>query len=303
MKELIFANYESFNQLSEIEFGFTNDPVRTNSYYENLMKWKIAKESFFSLIAHDEGRPIGFVEGSVFHLDNRSDLWNANLFTENLERYGKALAERLKISCIERGAKELLLESNDEVKKGFFEGLGAEHILESVESHFLLQEWKLPELLLPESYAVRSFAELKQKFGDDVYGKVIGIVKHVTRDIPGQKKQSEAMHEGWLRDGWKGTGFDPQTCLFLEFDGSYVGVHNITPRQEGEVFAGITGIHRDYRRKGLMSALKSEGMNRVAGLGYKRFVSNNEPCNPMLTLNLNLGFKIVSRSWTHRLKL
>jgi len=53
---------------------------------------------------------------------------------------------------------------------------------------------------------------------------------------------------------------------------------------------GLTGVRREYRRRGLATALKSQNIEKAKILGTKQIQTSNEESNPMFQLNLRLGF-------------
>lgn len=59
----------------------------------------------------------------------------------------------------------------------------------------------------------------------------------------------------------------------------------------GIVSTGFTGVLRDYRRRGLATALKAHTIQFAQAEGYHTIRTGNEENNPMLTLNKKLGFK------------
>lgn len=60
-------------------------------------------------------------------------------------------------------------------------------------------------------------------------------------------------------------------------------------------YTGLTAVGRNYRRTGLATALKVINLDAAKALGGKVVMADNEQDNPMLDLNLALGFKIVRR--------
>ncbi|MFM9874615.1 MAG: N-acetyltransferase family protein [Fimbriimonadaceae bacterium] len=60
---------------------------------------------------------------------------------------------------------------------------------------------------------------------------------------------------------------------------------------------GLTAVHRDYRRRGIAKAIKTMNLTKAKELGGTTVNCDNEENNPMLQLNLELGFKPF-RTWT-----
>jgi GNAT superfamily N-acetyltransferase len=53
----------------------------------------------------------------------------------------------------------------------------------------------------------------------------------------------------------------------------------------------LTGTRRDYRRRGLATAMKVRNIQLAKKLGVDIIETDNEENNPMFQLNLQLGFK------------
>jgi GNAT superfamily N-acetyltransferase len=54
---------------------------------------------------------------------------------------------------------------------------------------------------------------------------------------------------------------------------------------------GLTGVDREYRRRGIAKAIKAINFQRAKAAGGKQILCDNEENNPMLQLNYQLGFK------------
>jgi GNAT superfamily N-acetyltransferase len=54
---------------------------------------------------------------------------------------------------------------------------------------------------------------------------------------------------------------------------------------------GLTGVRRDYHRRGIAKALKSYIIEVAQRLGAQVIQAYNEENNPMFQLNLQLGFQ------------
>lgn len=70
-----------------------------------------------------------------------------------------------------------------------------------------------------------------------------------------------------------------------------------------EIFeTGLTGVHRDYRRHGIATAIKAINLANARDLGGKHAICDNEENNPMLQLNYQLGFESFRR-WVSTTKV
>ena len=79
----------------------------------------------------------------------------------------------------------------------------------------------------------------------------------------------------------------------LDRDGSYVGQStlNIPNAQSTTATVGMTGVVRSHRRRGIATALKVRTLQFAHATGIEWIETSNEEHNPMLQLNLRLGFE------------
>ena len=90
-----------------------------------------------------------------------------------------------------------------------------------------------------------------------------------------------------LPDGW----------IVAVENGRYVGNSNVEKGTlPGGLSTGFTGVLRDYRRRGLATALKALSIEWARQAGYRFIRTGNEENNPMLTLNKKLGFREITAS-------
>jgi|SRR5579859_2857907 len=83
----------------------------------------------------------------------------------------------------------------------------------------------------------------------------------------------------------------------------YVGMTNLWRSPEaGELRTGITGVLRDYRRRGIAQALKVRSLEFARAAGYRCVVTENETNNRgMIAINDLLGF-VKRPAYIHYLK-
>lgn len=82
--------------------------------------------------------------------------------------------------------------------------------------------------------------------------------------------------------------------------GAYVGMTRLTYNAVDPTVGDthVTGVVRSYRRKGIATALKVHGITAAKTKGVKRIATMNHETNPMLGLNVRLGFK-PGPSWLY----
>jgi len=64
--------------------------------------------------------------------------------------------------------------------------------------------------------------------------------------------------------------------------------------------AGLTGVLRPYRRRGIATALKQHTIAFAQACGARTIGTSNEEHNPMYQLNLQLGFQPLPASLSYR---
>lgn len=87
--------------------------------------------------------------------------------------------------------------------------------------------------------------------------------------------------------------FEPDSWFVARHGDAWVGMSTLStdPSVPGVFFTGITGVRRGYRRRGIATALKLRGIEFVRNRGGRTIETDNEENNPMLELNLALGFE------------
>jgi GNAT superfamily N-acetyltransferase len=121
----------------------------------------------------------------------------------------------------------------------------------------------------------------------------------VNRDIPSTGEKHYPDFEEWLPWRLAGPTYDPE-AWFIALDGeAYVGhtkgdiSRDSNPLQFN---TGVTTVRRDYRRRGIATALKVHIIEFARQEGVQQIVTTNDSQNPMYRLNLKLGFEPMP-SW------
>ena len=85
----------------------------------------------------------------------------------------------------------------------------------------------------------------------------------------------------------------PDGWFIATHNGNYVGWCAVlpNPKQPADVSNGITVIDRPYRRIGLATAMKVHVIKHAKGMGAERIRTSNVSTNPMLAINLKLGYQ------------
>ena len=73
----------------------------------------------------------------------------------------------------------------------------------------------------------------------------------------------------------------------------YIGISNLwLAEAPKELHTGFTGMYREYRKRGIATALKVRALGVAKSLGYERIMTWNDSTNAgMLGINYRLGFE------------
>ncbi len=139
--------------------------------------------------------------------------------------------------------------------------------------------------ILPLSELMDSDADWQRKF----YDMDVAIMA----DIPYPDPIEPSPFEIFVKKELESPSFLPQG-IFVAVDGdTYVGFSSLMPNHADPriLQTGTTGTLRDYRRRGLATAMKVEALQFAQAYGAHFVNTENEENNPMYQLNLMLGFK------------
>lgn len=111
-------------------------------------------------------------------------------------------------------------------------------------------------------------------------------------DIPGFDNFTPPSFEQWQKDLLESPRIKPEAFLAAVQGDQHVGLTELlTSPQTDDLFTGLTAVRREYRRKGIATALKVRALTWAKENGCPRIHTENEENNPMLQLNYALGFR------------
>lgn len=122
--------------------------------------------------------------------------------------------------------------------------------------------------------------------------KLYALELLISADVPSTGGKQPHTFESWVAARLNGPAFDPEGW-FVALDGErYVGESqgSINQAEPDRFQTGLTGVRRDYRRRGIATALKLHVIDYARQHKIARIVTNNDSQNPMYQLNLALGF-------------
>lgn len=125
--------------------------------------------------------------------------------------------------------------------------------------------------------------------------KVYELEMKLTEDVPRPSEFRPPPFDNYVKNEFEGPEFMPDFWLIALDGDSYVGLSSLW--KSGDDFesleTGLTGVRREYRRRGLALALKSQNIVAAKSLGARQIQTSNEENNPMYQLNLRLGFQAL----------
>lgn len=140
---------------------------------------------------------------------------------------------------------------------------------------------------------IRVLSDLLRDDPNAIY-QVYELHQRLVRDVPGSAPRTKVDYDSW-KDGYSSTNpyYLPEANFMALHNGTYVGLTSLWGLKTDEkLYTGMSGVKRDYRRKGLATALKLRSIAFAQARGKHMLMTSNNSANPMLQLNLKLGFEI-----------
>ncbi|MCP4547444.1 MAG: GNAT family N-acetyltransferase [bacterium] len=115
----------------------------------------------------------------------------------------------------------------------------------------------------------------------------------IAADVPNPDGFTPAEYDVWCKRMFESPNFLPELNLIAVDGDRYIGISNFWRTEtEGRAETGLTGIRREYRKRGLATALKIKALTAAKEAGYDHTMTWNEEHNKgMLGINLRLGFE------------
>jgi mycothiol synthase len=111
------------------------------------------------------------------------------------------------------------------------------------------------------------------------------------RDIPGLDGANDPSFESWAAFELERPSRDPELCFIALAEGRVVGFASLDVFPD-DVFHGLTAVARDWRGRGVATALKRAQIAAAKARGYPRLLTESQHENEaMRRLNEKLGFR------------
>ena len=140
---------------------------------------------------------------------------------------------------------------------------------------------------------IRALSDLMQDDPTALH-KVYELHQTLVQDVPDPALRTKVAFDSW-KDGYSSTNpyFFPEANFMALYDGTYIGLTSLWgSRNDEKLYTGMSGVRREYRRNGLATALKLRSIAFAQELGTRVLMTSNNSANPMLQLNLKLGFEM-----------
>ena len=182
------------------------------------------------------------------------------------------------------------VQESDAKSRAFFERRGFVPVGGEKAVVLELEGIEPPEPEPPEGVRIVTRAEEPDRL-DEMYG----LATQADEDIPGS-----AGVQSYER--WRAMDIDRPNCLpelcFLALAGDQVVAYAFLQASGERAFHGLTVTRRDWRRRGVASALKRAEIAAAKRAGFKRLLTESEERNePMRRLNEKLGF-VPAPDWS-----
>ena len=141
----------------------------------------------------------------------------------------------------------------------------------------------------PPGIELASFAERP-----DLIPAVFAVDSEVTPDIPSHGTNEPMSFEHWARENIEGPGAFPEAC-FIALEGAEVVGYTALRRygaQSVEAENRLTAVRRQWRRRGIATALKRAQIEAARAAGIERISTTNDELNVgMRGINERLGYE------------
>jgi GNAT superfamily N-acetyltransferase len=146
--------------------------------------------------------------------------------------------------------------------------------------------------------AIKTMTELADDPDRD--RKIYELDNDVARDVPSPDPFTPMEFERYQEMAFKNPGLMPDAWLIAVDGDKYVGVSTLWKAEASpDLYNGLTGVRRDYRRKGIALGLKLRNIAYAKQIGAPAIKTWNESNNrAMLSINEALGF-VKQPAWVN----
>ena len=307
-----FQEDADYERLEETEKLIYPDEWDSADYYRTEDK-QAGDHPYQRWLAFDRERPVGNAEYIIGHWWDEPDQY-AFYFGVIPEYWGRGVGKQLYQTLMgtftERGAKSgvtWVREDHDRSTR-FLEDRGFKMVQRDAQSELVIADFdETPftgarERVAQHGVRIVPVSEL-QSTDPDWLTKLYDLGWLIRLDIPGTEKKKQETLDEWKARSFEHEYYLPEGYLVAVTEaGEYVGISNVNKDSSGEprLKTGVTGIKREYRRKGVATAMKLAVIDFAKRNGIEKIITENEENNPMYDLNVALGFRPIPAWLTYK---
>lgn len=184
--------------------------------------------------------------------------------------------------------------------RAFVEKRGFTELMREWENHLRMDEYDpsafagKPEAVEASGLRIATLSTLMAEDPDGWGRRLFQVSNAAAADIPSADAHTDPDFETWYNRFVGSPNLLPDGYMVALDGPEYVGISTLWASQ-GEpnvAYTGITGVLRDYRRRGIALALKLRALDYARANGYQKVKTwNNTGNKGMLSINYALGFK------------
>lgn len=281
-----------------------------DAYADSMNEWKHDDEThdtrypFLREMVWRDGVAIAYVESGQSRFAFHPQKYECRMFVHPAHDDGVIRPKVLQHTLNRLKDKELIALTSGMLDDKphaltFFAEHGFETVAEEKMSSLLLAEFdadkhkEIVDAVESRGIEIVTLRQLQTRDAD-WQRKLYEMTIAVNQDIPSQGEKHYEPFEEWCVKRLSGPSYDPD-AWFIALDGAdYIGYSNgyFVGEAETQMFEiGATAVRREYRRRGIATALKVHITSYVQAQGVVEIFTSNDSKNPMYQLNLMLGFR------------
>ncbi len=214
------------------------------------------------------------------------------------QKIGTNLYNQIYAALEEFDPISILTEARDDMSYAirFLQSRGFEEFQRYSEPHLEIASFdftpykSLEQKLNSRGIEIKTMRQLENDPGRD--RKLYELDNEIAADLPDEETFTPISFETFEKQCLKASYTLPD-AYFVAVDGDkYIGTSAVNKYQaEKDLDTGITGVTREYRRKGIATCLKVKTIEYAKRHNYAKICTDNQSTNePMLNLNNRLGF-------------
>ena len=294
------ADFESYADLANI--SSPDKKTSGDEIIKHSSAFPSTSRRFRKLLSRKSEPVIGIniMEG---YWTSTPDIWFANLVDNNASTSDIAEALILIEQIVKaEGAKTLQFWIADN-RDNLVEALALQNFVEvqrNAQSELDLTTFDIKALqpaidrFNKTGFKVVNTTELAELYPDDYLKMLWRADNEFFEDVPVTWEKKDIDYDTWFKEFEVDRIDWPRFLQVLDGD-KLVATTMLFKSQvdPGRYLTGLTAVSRDYRRLGIAKAIKAIALQRAKDDGGTVVGTDNHLDNPMLQLNLQLGFKIV----------